>query len=103
MLDQGGVTGVDEPDQIVNTKHKRYDRVLIDNQHAREHFKYLTRKVLEKTKDDEILTREEEEVENAKPMQVVQNKFEDRLTSFLLAFIEHFYRYDNKCICAMGE
>ena len=33
--------------------------------------KYLTRKVLKKTKEDEILSREEEDIENANLMQVV--------------------------------
>ena len=65
--------------------------------------KYLTRKVLKKIKEDEILSREEGEVENANLMQVVQNKFEDRMTAFLLAFIEHLHRYDNKFICLMAE
>ena len=54
LLDHGGVTAVDEQDRIVKPKHKRYDRVLIDNRHAREHMEYLTRKVLKKTKEHEI-------------------------------------------------
>ena len=98
------MTGVDEPNQIVNTKHMRYERVLIDNKCAREHMKYLTRKVLKKTKEDEILTREEGDVENVNLMQVVQNKFEPRFTAFLVAFIEDFHTCDNKfIICAIGE
>ena len=64
--------------------------------------KYFTRKVLKKTKD-EILTREEEDIENANLMQVVQNKFEPRFTAFLAAFIEDFHTYDKRFICAMGE
>ena len=97
------MTGVDEPNWIVNTKHKRYDRVLIDNKCAREHMKYLTRKVLKKMKEDEILTRGKEDIENANLMQVVWNKFEPRFTAFLAAFIEDFHTYDNKFVCAMGE
>ena len=103
ILDHGGVTAVDEPDRIVKPKHKGYDRVIIDNRCAREHMKYLTRKVLKKTKEDEILSREEQDFENANLMQVVWNKFEDRMTAFLSAFIEDFHRYDNKFICLMAE
>ena len=36
-------------------------------------------------------------------MQVVWNKFDDRLTAFISAFIEHFHRYDNKFMCLMAE
>ena len=42
-------------------------------------------------------------LENANLMQVVCNKFENRMTAFILAFIEDFHRYDKKFISLMAE
>ena len=85
-LHNGGITSVDEPTRRVPSKQKRYDQVIISDRKAREHLKYMSMKVLNKLKEADIL-HPEEQAASINLMQVVHNKFEDRLTNFISAFL----------------
>ena len=102
-LHNGGITSVDEPTRKVPSKHKRYDWIIISDRKAREHLKYMSMKVLKKLKEQDILHPEEEQAASIHLMQVVHNKFEDRLTNFISAFLQESETYDEKVLYAMGQ
>ena len=56
---QKTVTGIDI-DKEIKLKHKRLDRLLIDNKSTRKHLRYLYNKLLSKLPDDENLRLDEE-------------------------------------------
>ena len=102
-LHNRGITAVDDPTKRVPGKHKRYDRVIILDRKAREHLKYMCMKVLKKLKQEEILPVEMEQAASIHLMPVVQNKFEDRWTDFISAFLQEFRTYDDTFLHSMAQ
>ena len=78
------ITSFDTSD-VKKPKHKRYDRVLIPDRTARQHLRYLSKKVL--NKGDKDLSEEEEERLNLYLLDYVDKKCEPRIAPFIADFI----------------
>ena len=82
---------VTEPElqEVVKPLHKRAQRVLVYEQNARRHLKYITRKILGKINPDEILPPEEEERRNDMMLLEIQNMNHQQLTQFIELYVDN--------------
>ena len=84
---QDPVTKIDEPDIVLESKHKRFDRCLIQDKSARKHLRYLSLKGQRKLMPKDALEPEVELVRTAEMMEVVNEMFEDHLAQFIATFV----------------
>ena len=81
------VTSVTKKDTVLESRHKRFDRVLLIDKPSRLHLRYLAKKGLNKLEDKDILAEDVESVRTAKMMEIVNNMFEDHLAQFISTYV----------------
>ena len=87
---------VTEPElqEVVKPLHKRAQRVLVYEQNARKHLKYITRKILGKMNADELLLCEEEERRNDMMLLEIQNMNHPQLTQFIELYLDNTQNHE---------
>ena len=81
------VTKVTAPDITLESKHKRFDRILLVDKPSRLHLRYLTKKILNTLTPEDVIQPEVELLRTAEMMEVVNNMFEDHLSQFISTFV----------------
>ena len=81
---------VTEPElkEVVKPIHKHGNRVLVYNNEARHHLKYITQKLLGKLKPNELLPFEVEERRKQELLQEIHNMNHIELTSFIDFYLD---------------
>ena len=87
--------------EIKTPKHKRNDRVIIKDRHARGHLRYLCQKLMGLLKPKEILEEEEEDRRTLEFIRHVTTKCEPKLAVFFNSFAQKLY--NDKMLKSMGK
>ena len=82
------VTSPDPTLPVLDTRHQRYDRVLITDTQMRKHLSYLSRKCLRKLKPEECMNPNIEEERTREFQQNLRAHCDQPVNNFILALVQ---------------